>query len=442
MSRKVRRLIFYLLAAVFAISGTTAAFYSNGWRLDTSNFTFHKTGAIFIRVQPREAEISIDGKKAERSNGFLLSGTLIKNLLPGDYEVTINADGFKSWNNALPVKEGVVTEIKDTVLAPEEVPNVHLASTTAEMALAPLGLAITNNAGKLTYQDRTLSGSKFIGATADPNRVVTYNGRQDTYLWNDLRERLTVNLNIRFRAAKPTVNGAADGSGIRKIIPDPNRTSVVIVTTNKAVYRYNVDSDEVEIISAAPANSVVTSGNEFILDRWEDVIAYNFDSRETRSIMTLESKIKKMEAGGEAIIALGENGALMYYTPAKEAREIAHSVTDFTLGPNNQIAFREKDGQFNVYYPTLDLTRRTNALGEKGEFKWIGTRHLLIIKPEQTLLAELTDPAVNRDEPALYAAPIINEPVSQLEVDSAHRIYFITEAGMLNMIDYFDDLIK
>ncbi len=444
MSRKVRRLIFYLLTVVFVVSGTAAAFYSNGWRIDTETWTVRKTGAVFIRVQPREAEISIDGKPVKRKNGFLLSGTLIDNLLPGEYEVAVSAPGFITWSNTLPVKEGVVTEIKDSVLVPEEVPSVHLASTTAEMALTPAGeQAVTSSAGKLTYQNRTLAGNKLIGVTADPSRVITYNERQDTYLWNDLKEQLTVNLNIRFRAAKPTINGTADRSGIIRIVPDPNRTSIAIITTNKAVYQYNVDSDRVEIVSAASTNNTVPYGSEFILDRREDVIAYNLDSGETRTIMTFQSKVEKIETGENgAVAALGENGALMYYTPAAGAQEIGHSVTEFALGPANQMAWREKSGEINIFYPTLNFTRRTGSLGKTGAFKWIGTRHLVLIQPEQVKLVELVDPAVNKDEPVLYAAPIINEPTAQLEVDSAKNIYFITETGSLNVIDYFDDLIK
>lgn len=442
MSRRARRVLFYILVVVFAVSGTAAAFYSNGWRIDTETWAVRKTGAIFVRVQPREAEITVDGEATKGGSGFLLSGTLIKNLLPGEYEVTLTAAGFKNWSNILPVKEGVVTEIKDIALVPDEVPSIHTASTTAEIALTAGGPAITSSAGKLTYQGKTLAGSKFIGATADLNRVVTYNGRQDTYLWNDLREGLTVNLNLRFRAAKPAVNGRADTSGIRKMISDPSRTSMVIVVTNKAVYRYNVDNDEVEMISAASANNIVPYGSELILDRRGEVVAYNFDSGETRTLMTFEGEVEKIGVGeGGAAAALGENGALVYYTPAG-VREAAHSVKDFSFGPGNQIAFLEKNGQLNIFYPAAGFSRRTNTLGNITSLEWIGTRHLALVKPEQVVLVELLDPSIGRDEPVLYAAPIINEPVKQLKVDVNRKIYFITETGSLEVIDYFDDLVK
>ena len=76
-----------------------------------------KTGGLFLKIEPKQAEIYIDGE-LEKKTDFLFGSALIKNLLPKNYAVSVEKSGFLPWEKNLKINEKEVTEVKSIILFP------------------------------------------------------------------------------------------------------------------------------------------------------------------------------------------------------------------------------------------------------------------------------------------------------------------------------------
>jgi hypothetical protein len=90
-----------------------------GYRIDFEKKKFVQTGGFYFKVLPKNVQISIDGK-IKRKTDIFFGSILIKNLLPKEYGVKIEKEGYLPWEKNLKIEEKAVTEGKNIVLIPEK----------------------------------------------------------------------------------------------------------------------------------------------------------------------------------------------------------------------------------------------------------------------------------------------------------------------------------
>ena len=91
MPIKVRKILFLTLTIIFVLMGTILVLYSRGARFDFKNWEIVQTGGIYLKTEPVDVEIQVDGEPVKNKSGLLQSGTLINNLKPGTYKIFIQA---------------------------------------------------------------------------------------------------------------------------------------------------------------------------------------------------------------------------------------------------------------------------------------------------------------------------------------------------------------
>jgi hypothetical protein len=94
--------------------------YSQGYRFDFSKMKFLGTGGVYVKTNPGDATISIDGRYQNRTSGFSRD-VLVQNLLPGKHTVKIEKDGYYSWQKNIEVKEKTVSEAKYVILFKKDI---------------------------------------------------------------------------------------------------------------------------------------------------------------------------------------------------------------------------------------------------------------------------------------------------------------------------------
>lgn len=120
MTKITRTFLFFILSFLFVLTATSALFYAQGYRFDFKNFKYLKTGAIFVKVSPANAKVFLDQKLIGRTqliNNYLFS----QSLLPKEYSVKIEKEGYLPWSKTLEVKEKEVAEAKNIILFPEKI---------------------------------------------------------------------------------------------------------------------------------------------------------------------------------------------------------------------------------------------------------------------------------------------------------------------------------
>lgn len=115
MTKKTRKILFFILLFVFIIIAPVVILYAQGYRFDFEKKRLIQTGDFYFKSLPKKANIYINNKLTkEKTPGQ------IKNLLPKKYNVQITKEGFWAWKKELEINPLLVTEAKNILLVPEK----------------------------------------------------------------------------------------------------------------------------------------------------------------------------------------------------------------------------------------------------------------------------------------------------------------------------------
>ena len=147
MTKKTRRILFFVLTILFLIIAPSVWFYSQGYRFDFETKKITQTGAFYFNVFPRNVEIYLtpldsnfflgNPKTTKERTDFLFRSILIDNLLPKKYEVEIKKEGFHPWKKTLEIKEKIVTNAKNIVLIPKNPEPLLLSEGVQNFFVSP-----------------------------------------------------------------------------------------------------------------------------------------------------------------------------------------------------------------------------------------------------------------------------------------------------------------
>ncbi len=154
MSLNKRRILYSLFILAFLVITPLVSLYAGGYKIG-GGFKIQKTGILILDTRPQGATISLNGKIQRRTiSGLLFGGhtdintpAKIKNLLPGEYDVTLSLPGYWPWNKRLDISPGQSTYAEDVVLFKNDLPLTVTNGDYSELLLSPSEryLAATGN---------------------------------------------------------------------------------------------------------------------------------------------------------------------------------------------------------------------------------------------------------------------------------------------------------
>jgi len=118
MTKRTRTILFLVCLFLFLSIAPTAIFYSQGYRFDFETKKITQTGGLFLKAEPKQVEVFIDGKLKKKTD-FFFGSALIENLLPKKYKIQIKKEGYYPWEKNLEIREKEVAEARKIVLIPE-----------------------------------------------------------------------------------------------------------------------------------------------------------------------------------------------------------------------------------------------------------------------------------------------------------------------------------
>lgn len=104
-----RFIITIITLVVIAVAAGLAIFFARGYRISTTEKRIVGTGIVNISSEPDAASVFIDGHLTTSTNATIPS------LTPKTYSIKVVKEGFIPWEKSVPVKEGLVSEIKVTL---------------------------------------------------------------------------------------------------------------------------------------------------------------------------------------------------------------------------------------------------------------------------------------------------------------------------------------
>lgn len=204
MTKTAKRILFYTALIVFLGISYIAVLYAQGYKFNFSQNRFLKTGALYLKVNT-DAGIYIDDVLVGQTS--LLMNSFTKNgLMPGQYLLKVQRDGFSVWQKKAIIEEGLVTDFSRIVILPEtgldesavkkEIDDIFLAKTASKKTSSPLSPSPTPiPAGTFSLSNKNLyqnidnsrklvaTGVKGYAFSDDQAKISWWNDNELWILW-------------------------------------------------------------------------------------------------------------------------------------------------------------------------------------------------------------------------------------------------------------------
>lgn len=146
MTLTTRRLLYTFFILVFITITPIIILYASGYKL-SNGFNIQKTGALIFDTRPQGAKIYLNDKPYNNffdsmfaiGENYLVTPAKIKNLLPGEYQIRLEMDGYWPWEKKLTVFPGQSTYVEDVTLFQKNLPILSSAYNGSEMSISPDG---------------------------------------------------------------------------------------------------------------------------------------------------------------------------------------------------------------------------------------------------------------------------------------------------------------
>jgi len=144
MTLKVRRILSSFFILLFLIIAPAIVLYAAGFKLAKNGFSIQKTGMFIIDSNPRGAKIFINGEVQRNffssllnKNSFIVTPAKIKNLLPGEYDLTLELNGYSGWQKKLAISPGSSTSVENIYLFKNNLPVQIFPASIESVNLSP-----------------------------------------------------------------------------------------------------------------------------------------------------------------------------------------------------------------------------------------------------------------------------------------------------------------
>jgi len=215
MTLKVRRILSFIFIVLFVLLTPAIMLYAAGYRLGKNGLSVQRTGMFIIDSKPKGAKIFIDGKLQETWSSLIFNKNIsittpakIKNLLPGEYDLKIELDGYWSWQKKLTIYPGSSTFAENIYLfknnlpvqvAPGNIESINLSSNKNQAVILSADLITFLNLSdesQKTTKRNGLAGKNILWSD-DQNKIII-----DNYLYD------LANLNSAIDLKKLTLNSS------------------------------------------------------------------------------------------------------------------------------------------------------------------------------------------------------------------------------------------
>ncbi len=112
-----RVLFFWTMVIIFIFAAPAMVLYAQGYRFDFQRGILVHSGTISIKSNPQNIDITLNGKLNKSgslnhiNNSYNLSG-----LMPGNYDLSVSADGYQTWTKKTEVHSGLASEFWNVLL--------------------------------------------------------------------------------------------------------------------------------------------------------------------------------------------------------------------------------------------------------------------------------------------------------------------------------------
>lgn len=243
MSLKFRRLLYISFILLFFIITPLISLYAAGYKFG-SGFKIQKTGMLIINSEPPNASIYVNGKIQKNflktiylpKQSLIKTPAKIKNILPGEYLISVEKDQYWPWQKKLQIHPGQSTFAEDIVLFKKNIPLQIISGQHKKFSLSPneKKIAVKSNDEITLFNLEDNSGIAVkIEKSSSSNNII----------WSNDSESIIIGKRY-YSASKPT-NGLALSLSdkISQIKWDKKNNNLIYFYLDSKIYEYDLAND-------------------------------------------------------------------------------------------------------------------------------------------------------------------------------------------------------
>jgi len=423
MNLKIRRLIFYALIVIFLILAFFIVPYSNGLRFDFNTLSFVGLGGLYLNVEPTEALAQIDKLSFEIKSSFIKSGLLIANLFPKTYHVSIQKDGYQSWDKNLAIKPSLVTQIYPIILIPEKSAETLLENKAKDFFPNTNYLTWKDANNRLKIGDKIIKGTNFLTWLAGEKSALVYDEIAKNYLIiNPAQNNSALNINLLFDNLKYQKT-ITDKNPIKNILAHPSDKNKLVLATNKNLYILDFYRPSLEIIKNGQYTLFSASGEEIFFTDTSSLYSYNLNKNEISTLLSQKNIDSLGVSPNDQFIAFSSNNKLTLLDRSKNENNLINLIenpTFFKFSPDSKKIATASDNTIKIFFIGDDyglFNKKSmgtsffeiNSLDTSLPFIWHTNSYYLFVKSETALkFLEIND----------------DQPVNMQTIDTGIDKYF------------------
>jgi len=393
MTRRTRKILFFIFFVIFILVAPTLILYFQGYRFDFKKKSLTQIGGLFLKVIPKQVEIYIDDKLVKKTDWFFGS-TLIENLLPKKYKIEIKKENFYPWEKTLEIKEKEVSEVKNIVLFPKNLDFQILTKNLKNFWISPDGMKIVllEEENELGWALKLYDLEKLVKSHLVTEKDISQKSEVDFLDLEWAADSKEIYLNVGMKEEERVF-----ALNLEKIPPSLSEKKIPLPSEN--------------IIASQNFN-----GNNYYLDNFghlfkdgEKLTKNPFSIKpETKYQLNIFSDYIFLREGEEnrfssspfAVAREGEN-LYLFNTEQGFFEKFFEKINDIKISPDNEKLVFFSDSEIWVLFLKEKWDQPTKKAGEKslitrlsekiGDVFWLNSDYLIFTTQDKIKIAEIDD---------------------------------------------------
>ncbi len=245
MTLRTRRILYITFLFLFFTITPLLCLYAAGYKINFSKGFIQKTGMLILDSKPEGARIFLNNKPQQfffkkyytkftdqKEDSYISTPAKIKNLLPGEYQVKLELEGYWPWEKKLEILPGATTYAEDINLFKKNTPLIVLDKKIIDAQIS------YNKKYIATFNNDSISLIKL-----DDNEIINKainNQASSTLLWSWDNKKILLNtliLNNKLEIEK-------DLSKILKNVYNPkwdlNDSNIIYYQNKSGLNKFNL----------------------------------------------------------------------------------------------------------------------------------------------------------------------------------------------------------
>ena len=422
----LRQSLLFTSIIIFIMLAPAVIFYAMGYRSKLLNSSNPSVGVLLVETTPRRAQISInDDHKGNTPRA-------ITNITPGEIFLSLQKEGYLTWQKNIPITPTSVTNVTNVRLFPANIQNKLLSSNTRTFSLSPNRqlIAITGNDNTLQLIDD--EGTTIMPAVSiQPNVEQTLWSPDSNYILLLTDNNISL-IDIVNRKVKPTKLPVF--SLLKQVVWDPRIPGrLLFLDAKEELKAYQINDNTTDLLARDVTTFSTSSRHIYIVSSTNIITISDLQGKIINSINLSDlNQISQLHItpSGHIAIQLQDN-SLSFLEDNEKVLPIAQNVASTGWSPDGQMLFVQLgDSSLHVYnalnerlpyipFQNLQLIIRLSRQIRHPQW-FAGGHHLLYQVDDEIIITEVD----TRDHAISYTVDSTNTGDAQATVGHDGDVLF------------------